>query len=82
MSFAKLYETELGQILVKLDEVKGGPEVRYYFALEDLGVCSMAFKFKGEDDWERAEKNFEAVTEEKALSVAKEVLETIPAVFK
>tara|TARA_R110000851_G_C12840540_1_gene541700 strand:+ start:179 stop:421 length:243 start_codon:yes stop_codon:yes gene_type:complete len=77
MSFAKLYETELGQILVKLDEGDDGPEARYYFVPKDLGVCSVAVNFKGEDDWEKADRYFKTITEEKALSVVKGVLETI-----
>lgn len=60
--FAKLFDTELGQILVKLGEDEH-VEIRVYFepAELDLGVCESALLFKGEDDvaWDKAEAAFE-----------------------
>jgi hypothetical protein len=51
--FAKLYETERGQILVlrqPADET-GNPEVRYFFdpGHPSLSVCSVAFSFADSD---------------------------------
>mgnify|MGYP003656373983 FL=1 len=40
IKFAKLYETRLGQILVKQDDGENGAEVKIYFTHENLGVCS------------------------------------------
>ena len=37
--FAKLYETEVGQILVKIDEDDCVPECRIFFQPEGFGVC-------------------------------------------
>jgi hypothetical protein len=78
MNFAKLYDTELGQILVKLEDEDEGLEVRYYFVPEGLGLCSVAVKFEGDDNWEKAEKYFKAVTKEKSIEVAKEVIDIFP----
>ncbi|WP_426427357.1 hypothetical protein [Pseudomonas palmensis] len=45
--FAKLFEfTDIGQVLVKLDDGDDGPEVRTYFVPDGLGVCSIAMTFK------------------------------------
>lgn len=56
--FAKLFETPLGQILVKLDTADddGRPEVRFYFdpAHEALRVCSFAISFPDSDAGEEA----------------------------
>lgn len=79
--FAKLYDTkECGQILVKIDTSDvGAPEVRYFFEPENLGVCSIAITFNGDDDkqWDNAERTFEAVDEVKAIEVVKKTLESI-----
>lgn len=75
--FAKLFETEKGQILVKLDDGDEGAEVRFYFMPEGLGVCSMALQFEGSDDhkWDLAESAFEKVDEELALSFVGDKME-------
>lgn len=70
--FCKLFETEeYGQILVKLDmNTEDSPEVRIYFQPEDLGVCSVALTHDDNDEgWERAEKSFNSVDEEKAKTI-------------
>ena len=66
--FAKLFETEkYGQILVKIDSSDDGPEVRFYFQPENLGVCSIAHSFKDSDaGWLAAEKFFHKVDVEVA----------------
>ena len=77
--FAKLYETEeTGQVLVKLDEGEDGPEVRYYFEPKGLGVCSMAFQFKDDEEgsaWDKADIAFEKADEEQALRLAKGMMQ-------
>lgn len=76
--FAKLYETEeTGQVLVKLDDGEKGPEIRYYFVPEGLGVCTMALEFTDDDKgtaWDKADTAFEKVNEEQALKLAKEMM--------
>ena len=79
--FAKLYETEeTGQVLVKIDDGEKGPEVRYYCVPEGLGVCSMALEFTDDDKgtaWDKADKFFEAMTEENAIEFAKKMILSI-----
>ena len=78
--FAKLYETELGQILVKIDEGNNGAEVRLFFEPKNLGVCSVALSWEGDDDetqWSKAEASFEAMTEEFSLALLKKTLESL-----
>ena len=73
MAFAKLFEhPEHGQILVKLDQGTDGTEaeVRFYVEPPNLGVCSCASGFDGDDAWERAEAMFNDMDEAKALAVA------------
>ena len=77
MMFAKLYETELGQILVKLDEGDKGAEVKVYFEPEGLGVCSIDFNWESETSemqWEKAEKAFKLMTKYSCLVAVKEVV--------
>jgi hypothetical protein len=69
--FAKLYETEIGQVLVKKDEGDEGPEVRFFFTHEGFGVCSVAIEFSDDEaGWEKCDIAFEKVDEEMATSVA------------
>ena len=70
-NFAKLINTKFGQVLAKLDSGDDGPEVRVFFnpGIEELGVCSVAFRFKDEDD-EKAKKLFDELTDEKLEAIA------------
>ena len=73
--FAKLFETEIGQVLVKLDTDpdEGRPEVRIYFQPEGAGVCSLSFSFKDNDEgWGLAEKVFDKTNEAGALRAVRE----------
>ena len=74
--FAKLYETHLGQILVKADaDEESKPEVRFYFKPENLGVCSMAVSFDDTDEgWDKQESFFNTMSQEKAVEVVNDVL--------
>lgn len=78
--FAKLYETHLGQILVKADtDEESKPEVRFYFKPENLGVCSMAVSFDDTDEgWDKQESLFNTMNQEKALEVVNDVLSRLP----
>ncbi len=70
--FAKLFETELGQILVKKDtNEEDDSEIRFYFTANGLGVCSSAYTYKNEDS---AINFFENITKESATSAVKGVM--------
>jgi hypothetical protein len=69
MSFAKLFDTDIGQVLVKIDsaqEERFEAEVRIYFEPKGFGVCNTAFSFS---DWDAAEAAFELVDACKALEI-------------
>ena len=83
IKFAKLYETRLGQILVKQDDGENGAEVKIYFTPEKLGVCSVGLNWPKDDcetQWEKADSAFEKMTEESAVSMVSEVLEKMGVV--
>ena len=51
MAFAKLFEREGNQILVKMDQRENGnPEIRVFFEPEGYGVCSYAMAFIDDSD--------------------------------
>jgi hypothetical protein len=80
--FAKLYETEVGQILVMLDSGDNGPEVQYHFEPKGLGVCNLSINFKDDDEdtaWDKVEKIFEACTQESAEEIVGGVLADFPS---
>ena len=83
--FAKLFERDSKQVLVKLDadNEKCFPEVRFYFEPEGFGVCSVAVGYKDDSDksWDSAEKFFNEVTEEKAMEFADKNIEEIIGCF-
>jgi hypothetical protein len=70
MAFAKIYGGEADQILVMIDYGDNGPEVRFYFEPDGLGVCNVALKYADTDDgWDRAEAAFKAITEDDAKAI-------------
>ena len=76
--FAKLFETDLGQILVKIDEGDNGPEIRYYFEPEGLGLCSIALQFADDEDgeaWDKADSAFQKTDEGVAMSIVKRIVD-------
>ena len=79
--FAKLYETDKGQILCKIDTGESDkPEIRYFFEPNGLGVCSVAMTFEDDetgDAWERADKAFEDVSEQSAKGVFDRFLDMV-----
>lgn len=78
--FAKLYDTEVGQILIlkELNEDNGNPEVRFYFQPEGLGTCHMATTMPDDSDgsWDAADKLFDSVDKEKAVSLCKKLIDS------
>lgn len=80
--FAKLFEfDDIGQVLVMNDTGDEGPEVRFYFQPAGLGVCSVAINFNGSDDEQSdaADQGFASVDREKAESLVRNALNSIPA---
>ena len=79
--FAKLFEKDGKQVLVKIDTdpVDYNPEIRFFFEPEKLGVCSIAISYKDDSDksWDSADKAFAEVTEEKAFNVADKAIAEI-----
>jgi len=75
--FAKLYNTQVGQVLIKLDEgPKEVPEVRFYFKPQGMGVCSVAYTFdKTEQGYMDCEKLFHESNELQAEAIAIDALE-------
>lgn len=74
--FCNIFDTEVGQILVKVDRnEEGKPEVRFYVQPEDLGVCSVATSYEDSDEgWDRAEKLFGDVDKELAVRSVQYIL--------
>jgi len=76
--FAKLYETEIGQILVKRDEGDDGPEMRLFFKPEKLGVCSFAFSYSDDDEgWDKLDKAFDDMNEKDATEMTKNIFSNV-----
>lgn len=76
--FAMIFETDVGQILVKKDRAEEDgyeAEVRFYFEPKSMGVCSLAYSF---DTWETADEAFDEVDEELAVTIVKHVINSIP----
>lgn len=79
--FAKLFTfPDIGQVLVTLDETddheSNGPEVKFQFVPEGLGVCAVRLSKFGSDEesaWKKAEDAFAAVDEAFAYKTAKHV---------
>lgn len=77
--FAKLYETNIGQILVKMDaSEEQKPEIRFFFEPEGLGVCSTAMGFPDtEEGWDNQLILFNSVDEDQAIAIANGVIEQL-----
>ncbi len=69
MAFAKLFETDRGQILVKLDrDDEGDPEVRVYCEPDGCGPSSCAVGWDDDEaGWDAAEKVFAEMDEKTAM---------------
>lgn len=73
MTFAKIFDTAYGQVVVlRQGDENNDPEVRFFAEPEGLGVCSMAIGFE-EDAWEDADTAFNSVDLKMAESAAKEL---------
>ncbi|TCP13797.1 hypothetical protein EV683_10542 [Crenobacter luteus] len=76
--FAKLFETDRGQILVKIDaDEDGAPEIRFYAEPTGLGVCSLALSYEDFDNgWDAAEHAFGKVDQQIAMQATEKLFET------
>jgi hypothetical protein len=76
--FAKLFEdTKCGQILVMLQESddKDGPEIRYYFKPEGMGVCNCTINYKdSETAWDSAEERFKRIKKEDVVIMVANII--------
>lgn len=78
--FAKLFNTEIGQILVKKDTDEDcNPEVRFYFEPENLGVCSIAVSSENdsEESWNQIDDLFDRIDEESAIKTVKGIIDSM-----
>lgn len=79
--FAKIYETELGQIVImKLrNDDTNNPEVKVYFEPEGLGVCNFRFEMPDDTDknWDLIDELFENFTKENIVEKVKEAIKAI-----
>lgn len=80
--FAKLYNTHLGQILVKVGTNEGAddgcPEVKIYFQLKGFGIVTVAKTFPDNNNgWKRRNKFFEDMTEEQATSIVADTIQKL-----
>lgn len=77
--FAKLFETSVGQILVKSDTNEdGNPEVRIFFEPEGFGVCNVALSFDdNEKGWNDQERFFDSMGESEVTKIVENQLNQI-----
>lgn len=76
--FAKLFERDGVQVLVKKDSVPdedAGAEIRFYFKPDELGVCSVSISFPDTDEgWDAADMAFDRVDEDIAFDAIKDAM--------
>lgn len=83
--FAKLFDTAIGQIVVMRQSGDEGPELAFFFDpnIDALGVCQIKLGFSDDDEGiDKANKAFDAVTEEGAIKVVSRQIEGIKSMFK
>jgi len=82
--FAKLYETERGQVLVMRQSSDEGPEIAFHFypGVDGLGLCQFRIGYTDDDDGEsKADTAFEEITQERAVSMVREAMGGIESMF-
>ena len=79
--FCKLYETDLGQILVKKDscEETNKPQLSFYFKPEGLGVCNFSATMPDDSDssWGSLDKAFDSMTKDKSYLMVSDAIKGI-----
>lgn len=77
-TFAKLYETDIGQIVVMRHMGEDEPEIRIYINPNGNGVCWASVGFSGCDAGrDAANRFFAGMTAELAVKVASEAFDTL-----
>lgn len=76
-TFAKLFDTEVGQILVIVQSSDDGdPEIRFFAKPDVLGVCSVALTYEDTDaGWGAAESAFEKIDVDMSLRATRQLFE-------
>lgn len=83
--FAKLFDTAIGQIVVMRQSGDDGPELAFFFDpnIDALGVCHVKLGFSDDDEGiDKANKSFDAVTEERAIKVVSRQIDGIKSMFE
>jgi hypothetical protein len=83
--FAKLFETDDNQVLVKIDSGEdGNPEIRFYCEPEGFGICSAAVSFKDDSykSWNSAKRLFDSIDAAKAQCMGEKIREEIAGITK
>ena len=77
-NFCKLYETDLGQIVIINDtDDDGDPCIKILFSPPNLGVCTVSMGFSTETDsldeaCDKADKGFNLLTQNDVFNIVKE----------
>ncbi|AEV24594.1 hypothetical protein Dsui_0174 [Azospira oryzae PS] len=82
--FAKLFETDLGQILAMRQSGDEGPEIAFFFnpGLDCLGVCQFKIGYPDSDDGEgAADEAFKRIDEEAAVKATSAQIAYIKGMF-
>ena len=79
--FAKLYETDLGQLLVMRAAADDGvPGVRLFFVPAGFGLCSVTAKFEdSEAGVDAADRFFDGMTRNRAINWAGKIIDGVTA---
>lgn len=84
-NFAKMYETERGQIVAMNDQnSEGYPAIVFFFdpCADGLGVCQIALGFSNDEDGEKKRnKAFDALTEESVCKVVFKQMDLMQSSF-
>ena len=78
--FARLFETELGQVVVMLDEnKKEKTELKFYFTADNLGTSSVSATMKdnSEKSYNSAKRIMNDCTTESVTEMIKDLLNTL-----
>ena len=73
--FAKIFDTDKGQVLVvQQSNDDGEPEIRVFCEPEGFGVCTSALSWKDTDQgWDKQQEVFNGITAEAALEIVEPI---------
>jgi len=79
--FAKMFDTNIGQIVVIAQDTKAGdPELRFFFKPGALSVCTVALSFPGDGGEEERDVAFDITDAERAQQVVTGVLDELMSI--